>query len=70
MGKCIAVWGEVWKSVGEVWGNVGGGVESVLGYGESKGRCEEKCRGVEKCVEVWGEVLEGGEVGEVTGCGN
>ena len=38
MGKCIGVWGEVW--------------ESVLGCGESKGRCGEKCRG---CGEVrWG----------------
>ena len=44
MGKCIGVWGEVWKSVGEVWGNVGGGVLGV-----------EKVRrvgGVGKCVEV------------------
>ena len=31
MGKCIGVWGEVWKS--------------VLGCEESKGRCGEKCRG-------------------------
>ena len=30
MGKCIGVWGEVWKSVGEVWGNVGGGVKKCV----------------------------------------
>ena len=40
VGKCVGVWGEVWKSVGEnikeVW-------ESVLGCGEGKG-------------EMWGEV--------------
>ena len=53
VGKCIGVWGEVWKSVGEVWGNVEGG---VLGCGESKGRCGENVGGVGKCVEVWGEV--------------
>ena len=44
--KC---WGRRGEMLGEVWG-------SLLGCGESKGRCGEKCRG---CGEVrWG--VEGG----------
>ena len=31
VGKCIGVWGEVWKSDEEVWGNVGGGVGKYVG---------------------------------------
>ena len=48
-GRCGKVLGRCGEMLGEVW-------ESVLGCGESKGRCGEKCRGVGKCVEVWGEV--------------
>ena len=22
MGKCVGVWGEVWKALGEMWGSV------------------------------------------------
>ena len=72
-GECGKVLGEVWK--GEMWGELWGGGEVLGKVGESVLECEGGRRDVDvgKCVgvrgrcgevlgEVWGSVLEWGEV--------
>ena len=68
VGKCVSMWGKVWKSV---WGEHGkyvwawGGVRKEVGkgmggVGENKGRCGG-------CKKLWGEVWKSvwGECGKV-----
>ena len=53
VGKCVGVWGEVWKTVrGGVWKCWGRCGKVCWGVGKVS-LCGERCRGVEKCVGVW-----------------